>query len=80
VLVAGYRIENHMRGVGGEIITHTKYEKSNIIVELSHIAVAEAEFRSALRGAETAVRPLSSRFSTRGSEELEHVRHTNSCS
>ena len=69
-----------MRGVGGEIITHTKYEKSNIIVELSHIAVAEAEFRSALRGAETAVRPLSNRFSTRGSEELEHVRHTNSCS
>jgi hypothetical protein len=33
-----------------------------------------------LRGAETAVRPLSSRFSTRGSEELERVRHTNSCS
>ena len=78
--MADYRIENHMRGVGGAIITHTKYEKSNIIVELCHIAVAEAEFRSALRGAETAVRPLSSRFSTRGSEELEHVRHTNSCS
>ena len=78
--MADYRIENHRRGVGGAIFTHARYEKSNIILELCRIAVAEAEFRSALRGAETAVRPLSSRFSTRGSEELEHVRHTNSCS
>lgn len=69
-----------MRAVWGAIITHTKYEKSNIVVELCHIAVAEAGFRGALRGAETAVRPLSSRSSTGGCEELEHVRHTNSCS
>ena len=69
-----------MRGVWGAIITDTKYEKSNVVVELRHIAVAEAEFRGARRGAETAVRPLRSCFSTRGSEELEHVRHTNSCS
>jgi hypothetical protein len=42
-----------MRGVWGAIITHTKHEKSNIVVELRHIAVAEAEFRGARRGAET---------------------------
>jgi hypothetical protein len=48
--------------------------------ELCHVAAVEAEFRGALREAGTAVRPLDSRLSTRGSEELENVRHTNSCS
>jgi hypothetical protein len=38
-----------MRGVCGPIITHTNYEKSDIVVELRHTAVAEAEFRGAER-------------------------------